>query len=205
MTEQRSLGRAGYDAYGECPNAHGPWKTYDGREMPTWDQLSESDRGQETQMRWETAANTIVLRYMTQSTPVHVSTLRPDQLAEYVKVWAESFGFYVDAGKLFDAIKEHDGEIPIDNVLTVERLLRDFRDRAATIGVIVDLNEIIPAITAGDEPRTKLVQPSIHTSLIKLRTRVHNEVKDGRQRAIIVRYLEDAICRLSGEPHLPQL
>lgn len=51
-----SIGQVGYEAYGETAE----WKTYDGRDMPTWETLSESESGQETQRRWEVAAEVIL-------------------------------------------------------------------------------------------------------------------------------------------------
>ncbi|NNB99803.1 hypothetical protein HI113_38580 [Corallococcus exiguus] len=44
------VGFAGFQAYGDVPGAHGPWKTYDGRDMPTWDAV-----GPATQARWVAA------------------------------------------------------------------------------------------------------------------------------------------------------
>jgi hypothetical protein len=52
-----NYGRIGYDAYGETAN----WKTFDGRPMPTWDELSETETGRETQRRWHMAARAILL------------------------------------------------------------------------------------------------------------------------------------------------
>lgn len=48
----KSLGQVGYEAYGALAS----WKTFDGRSMPTWEQLGETDTGRETQRRWEGAA-----------------------------------------------------------------------------------------------------------------------------------------------------
>jgi len=48
----RSLGQVGYEAYG----ATAEWKTFDGRPMPTWDDLGKTDTGRETQRRWDVAA-----------------------------------------------------------------------------------------------------------------------------------------------------
>jgi hypothetical protein len=50
------LGRIGYEAYGKHPGAHGPWTTFDGRPMPTWPDLQQSDAGQLTRDRWAAAA-----------------------------------------------------------------------------------------------------------------------------------------------------
>jgi hypothetical protein len=44
------VGFAGFQAYGDVPGVHGPWKTYDGRDMPTWDAV-----GPATQARWVVA------------------------------------------------------------------------------------------------------------------------------------------------------
>jgi len=49
-------GRVGYEAYGETAG----WKTFDGRPMPSWDELGASDTGKETQRRWEVAAKAIL-------------------------------------------------------------------------------------------------------------------------------------------------
>jgi len=50
-------GQIGYEAYGSAAG----WKTFDGRPMPTWEQLGGTDVGRETQRRWECAATAIVL------------------------------------------------------------------------------------------------------------------------------------------------
>ena len=55
MEERRVLGQCGYEAYGETAG----WKTFDGRPMPTWEELGLTDTGQETRRRWEVAARAI--------------------------------------------------------------------------------------------------------------------------------------------------
>lgn len=54
----KSLGQIGYEAYGEKAGAHGPWKTFDGRPMPKWEELS-GEAGELTKTRWEEAAREI--------------------------------------------------------------------------------------------------------------------------------------------------
>lgn len=49
------LGQIGYEAYGETAN----WKTFDGRQMPTWVELGATETGQETQRRWRVAGSAI--------------------------------------------------------------------------------------------------------------------------------------------------
>lgn len=39
---------------------------------------------------------------------------------------------------------------------------------------------------------------SLRDDLVAVRERAHAEIEDGRERAIVVRYIEDAICRLDG-------
>lgn len=56
----KTLGQVGYEAYGETAKPES-WKTFDGRPMPTWDELSEKDTGRETQRRWEVSAEAIRL------------------------------------------------------------------------------------------------------------------------------------------------
>lgn len=57
----RILAREGYVAYGEKAGPAGPWKTYDGRPMPTWGELHRTDGGEPnaagllTVTRWEAA------------------------------------------------------------------------------------------------------------------------------------------------------
>ena len=51
-----SKGEQGYIAYGNAGN----WQTFDGRDMPSWEQLSDSPGGRETQRRWEVAAEAIL-------------------------------------------------------------------------------------------------------------------------------------------------
>ncbi len=48
-------GQIGYEAYGEAAE----WKTFDGRPMPTWEQLQATETGRETCRRWEVAAAAI--------------------------------------------------------------------------------------------------------------------------------------------------
>ena len=56
----KSLGEIGYNAYGEKAGAHGPWKTFDGRPMPKWEELS-GEAGELTKARWEEAAREIAI------------------------------------------------------------------------------------------------------------------------------------------------
>jgi integrative and conjugative element protein (TIGR02256 family) len=51
----RMYGQIGYEAYGEAAG----WKTFDGRPMPTWEQLQATETGRETCRRWEVAAAAI--------------------------------------------------------------------------------------------------------------------------------------------------
>lgn len=52
----KSLGEAGYLAYGEA----GAWRTFDGRPIPQWMTLGETRAGLETRRRWEAAAVAIL-------------------------------------------------------------------------------------------------------------------------------------------------
>lgn len=52
----KTHGQVGYEAYAETAGG----KTFDGRPMPTWAQLGETDVGKETQRRWEVAAGAII-------------------------------------------------------------------------------------------------------------------------------------------------
>jgi len=47
-----TLGRIAFDAYGSHPGPFGKWATFDGRPVPTWDELN-ADSGKLTQERWE--------------------------------------------------------------------------------------------------------------------------------------------------------
>jgi hypothetical protein len=49
--EELELGEVGYAAYGEAAD----WKTFDGRDMPAWDDLGERVQG-----LWNTAAYAII-------------------------------------------------------------------------------------------------------------------------------------------------
>jgi len=51
----KTLEQIAYEAYGEHPGPGGPWTTFDGRQMPKWDELSATEGGRLTQSRWETA------------------------------------------------------------------------------------------------------------------------------------------------------
>ena len=48
-------GRVAYETYGES----GGWRTFDGRPMPTWDDLALTLSGRETRRRWEVAASKV--------------------------------------------------------------------------------------------------------------------------------------------------
>ncbi|MCY1080286.1 hypothetical protein [Archangium lansingense] len=61
-----TLGRIGYDAYGNHPSAHGPWTTFDGRSMPKWEEYSAAGPGSSgafTQERWERAAAAVIAEH----------------------------------------------------------------------------------------------------------------------------------------------
>ncbi|WNG57398.1 hypothetical protein F0U59_23495 [Archangium gephyra] len=61
-----TFGRVGYDAYGNHPSAHGPWTTFDGRPMPTWEEYSAAGPGSAgafTQERWEESAKAIIAEH----------------------------------------------------------------------------------------------------------------------------------------------
>lgn len=56
LEEKRAtIGQVGYEAYGDTAE----WRTFDGRPMPTWEELGATKTGQETQRRWEVAARAI--------------------------------------------------------------------------------------------------------------------------------------------------
>ena len=48
-----SLGQVGYEAYGDKAGPHGPWRTFDGRDMPRWIDYATSETGALTRERWE--------------------------------------------------------------------------------------------------------------------------------------------------------
>jgi len=54
---EKSHGRVGYEAYGAAAD----WTTFDGRPMPTWEQLGETGTGMETRRRWDMAASAIIM------------------------------------------------------------------------------------------------------------------------------------------------
>jgi hypothetical protein len=51
MSNMRSPGQVGYEKYAEC--GANPWKMFDGRPMPTWDEMAHTEAGRETRRRWE--------------------------------------------------------------------------------------------------------------------------------------------------------
>lgn len=55
----KTLGQVAFESYGEEPGAHGPWKTFDGRTMPTWEQL-QGEAGELTKRRWEVGVGAAV-------------------------------------------------------------------------------------------------------------------------------------------------
>lgn len=61
-TTDKTPGQIGYEAYGGCgTRTHEPWKTFDGRPMPTWNDLGETESGRSTRERWEAAAMAIAV------------------------------------------------------------------------------------------------------------------------------------------------
>lgn len=52
---------------------------------------------------------------------------------------------------------------------------------------------------------TMSISDTLRVDLIRARTRAHEEIKDPRERTIIVRGLEDVICRLDAADALPKL
>lgn len=54
-----SPGQIGYDAYGAAAG----WKTFDGRPMPTWQDLQATETGRETCRRWDAAAKAIIVDF----------------------------------------------------------------------------------------------------------------------------------------------
>lgn len=53
---EKSYGQIGYEAYGETAG----WTTFDGRPMPSWEQLGDSPGGRETRRRWDVAAQAVL-------------------------------------------------------------------------------------------------------------------------------------------------
>ncbi|PTL79100.1 hypothetical protein [Vitiosangium sp. GDMCC 1.1324] len=63
--EPTSFGQVGFDAYGNHPGPFGRWATFDGRPIPTWNELSDHPAGSRalTQERWEVAAQAIIAEH----------------------------------------------------------------------------------------------------------------------------------------------
>lgn len=59
IKQRTDLSRKAFDAYGDLPGLHGPWKTFDGRPMPKWDDLN-TDAGVLTQNRWGAAVKAVL-------------------------------------------------------------------------------------------------------------------------------------------------
>ena len=55
----KRLGEVGFNGYGNSPGIAGPWKTFDGREMPRYGALA-GEAGELTKQRWEAAAVAIL-------------------------------------------------------------------------------------------------------------------------------------------------
>ena len=49
-----------FNAYGDTPGAAGPWFTFDGREMPRWETLKDSERDLLTRARWQAGATAVL-------------------------------------------------------------------------------------------------------------------------------------------------
>lgn len=47
--------------------------------------------------------------------------------------------------------------------------------------------------------------PTVYETLIQARERANDQITDPRERAIVIRYIEDALCRLSAAKELPKL
>lgn len=59
----KTLGQVGFEAHNSHPGAHGPWKTFDGREIPRWEDLP-GEAGALTRERWEVQAEVVGKEYM---------------------------------------------------------------------------------------------------------------------------------------------
>lgn len=68
MSDTKTFGQIGFDAYGEMAGAHGPWKTFDGRAMPKWEELT-GPVGELTKARWEEAAKAILCEHQNRNYP----------------------------------------------------------------------------------------------------------------------------------------
>lgn len=55
MSTTKTLGQIGYESYGEAAGM----KTFDGRPMPTWEDLQKTETGLETCRRWHVSAGAI--------------------------------------------------------------------------------------------------------------------------------------------------
>lgn len=54
MSDMKTLGQLGFEKYGDTAGIAGPWKTFDGRDMPRWEEL-QGGAGELTKWRWEMA------------------------------------------------------------------------------------------------------------------------------------------------------
>ncbi|QRK08067.1 hypothetical protein JQX13_50335 [Archangium violaceum] len=86
-TEPVSFGQIGFDAYGNHPGPYGKWATFDGRPMPSWNELGQNipaGSGALTQERWDVAAQAIIAEYERRKaaarpkSPVYVGTINVD-------------------------------------------------------------------------------------------------------------------------------
>lgn len=69
----KSLGQIGYEAYAQSTGG----KTYDGRDMPTWEQVAEESP--KVAKAWEDAGNTVrfrVVDYLVSETEAFATNMR---------------------------------------------------------------------------------------------------------------------------------
>lgn len=57
--DTKTFGEVAFNAYGDMAGIAGPWKTFDGRDMPKWDDLA-GPAGELTKARWEEAAKAVL-------------------------------------------------------------------------------------------------------------------------------------------------
>ncbi len=74
-----SLGHVAFDGYGDAGPT--PWMTYDGRQMPRWEDLT-SPAGGITMLRWQEGARAAVQEYCRRTGVPFVEEAMSSRLAE---------------------------------------------------------------------------------------------------------------------------
>ncbi len=64
VTKGKTLGQIAYEAHGQTARPV-PWQTDNGQPIPSWEELANTEAGQETRRRWEVTAKSVCVLWDT--------------------------------------------------------------------------------------------------------------------------------------------